>query len=107
MSIEAEVFEQAKKRARRKGFLFALLLVFLLLVTFITFNSLLEFESSIEKEMEASLMIGKQLNYDRARALALEGDMAGAAREVANQVGGLGGFNRMNVFLTFVANLAS
>ena len=24
MSIEAEVFEQAKKRARRKGFLFAL-----------------------------------------------------------------------------------
>ena len=47
--------------------------------------------------MEASLMIGKQLNYDRARALALEGDMAGAAREVANQVGGLGGFNRMNV----------
>ena len=60
-------------------------------------DSLLEFESSIEKEMEASLMIGKQLNYDRARALALEGDMAGAAREVANQVGGLGGFNRMNV----------
>ena len=60
-------------------------------------DSLLDFESSIEKEMEASLMIGKQLNYDRARALALEGDMAGAAREVANQVGGLGGFNRMNV----------
>ena len=27
MSIEAEVFEQAKKRARRKGFLFALLLI--------------------------------------------------------------------------------
>ena len=44
MSIEAEVFEQAKKRARRKGFLFALLLVFLILVTFITFNSFLEFE---------------------------------------------------------------
>ena len=60
-------------------------------------DSLLDFESSIEKEMEASLMIGKQLNYDRARALALEGDMAGAAREVANQVGGLGGFNKMNV----------
>jgi len=60
-------------------------------------DSLLEFEDSIEKEMEASLMIGKQLNYDRARALALEGDMAGAAREVANQVGGLSGFNQMNV----------
>ena len=44
MSIEAEVFEQAKKRARRRGFLFALLLVFLVLVTLITINSFLELE---------------------------------------------------------------
>ena len=44
MSIEAEVFEQAKKRARRKGFLFALLLVFSIFVTIITLNSFLEFE---------------------------------------------------------------
>ena len=41
-------------------------------------DSLLDFESSIEKEMEASLLIGKQLNYNRARQLALEGDIAGA-----------------------------
>ena len=44
MSIEAEVFEQAKKRARRRGFLFALILVFLVLVTLITINSFLELE---------------------------------------------------------------
>ena len=44
MSIEAEVFEQAKKRAKRKGFLSALLLVFLVLVTLITLNSFLDFE---------------------------------------------------------------
>ena len=44
MSIEAEVFEQAKKRARRKGFLFALLLVFLVLVSLITLNSFLELD---------------------------------------------------------------
>ena len=44
MSIEAEVFEQAKKRARRRGFLFALILVFLVLVTLITINSFFELE---------------------------------------------------------------
>ena len=44
MSIEAEVFEQAKKRARRKGFLFALLLVFLVFLTLIIINSFLELE---------------------------------------------------------------
>ena len=44
MSIEAEVFEQAKKRARRKGFLFALLLVFIVLFGVVTLNSFLEFE---------------------------------------------------------------
>ena len=44
MSIEAEVFEQAKKRARRKGFLFALLLVFLVFVTLIIVNRFLELE---------------------------------------------------------------
>ena len=60
-------------------------------------DSLLDFENSIEKEMEASLMIGKQLNYDTARRLALEGDMAGAAKEVANQIGGAAEFNKMNV----------
>ena len=44
MSIEAEVFEQAKKRARRTGFLFALFLVFLIFVTLISLNSFTEFE---------------------------------------------------------------
>ena len=60
-------------------------------------NSLLDFESSIEKEMEASLMIGKQLNFNRARSLALEGDLAGAAADVAAQVGGPEALNKMNV----------
>ena len=60
-------------------------------------DSLLDFESSIEKEMQASLMIGKQLNYDKARQLALEGDLAGAARNVVDQIGGQAEFNQMNV----------
>ena len=44
MSIEAEVFEQAKKRARRKGFLFALLLIALGLITLIALSSIFEYE---------------------------------------------------------------
>ena len=44
MSIEAEVFEQAKKRARRNGFLFAFFLVILGLTTLIVLNSFFEFE---------------------------------------------------------------
>ena len=44
MSIEAEVFEQAKKRARRKGFLFALLLIALALITLITLSSVFDYD---------------------------------------------------------------
>ena len=44
MSIEAEVFEQAKKRARRKGFLFAFFLIALALITIIIFNSVFEYD---------------------------------------------------------------
>ena len=60
-------------------------------------DSLLDFESSISNEMEASLMIGKQLNFNRARQLALEGDVAGAARDVVKQIGGQAEFAKMNV----------
>lgn len=60
-------------------------------------NSLLDFESSIEKEMEASLMIGRQINFNKARQLSLEGDLAGAAKSVIDQVGGIEAFRDMNV----------
>ena len=60
-------------------------------------NSLLDFESSIEKEMEAQILTGKTLNYDKARQLALQGDTVGAAKDLLAQVGGIGEFNKMNV----------
>ncbi len=60
-------------------------------------NSLLDFESSIEKEMSASLLVGKQLNYNRARQLALEGNIAGATQDIMSQLGGQAGFARLNV----------
>jgi len=60
-------------------------------------DSLLDFESSIEKEMEASMLIGKQLNYNKARELALSGDIAGAAADVVKQIGGKAELEKMNV----------
>ncbi len=60
-------------------------------------ESLLDFESSLGAELEAELLTGKQLNLERARGLALQGDFAGAAAEVASQVGSLADFQDMNV----------
>ena len=60
-------------------------------------DSLLDFESSIEAEMEASMMIGKQLNYNKARELALAGDVAGATADVVKQLGGQAELQKMNV----------
>ena len=47
MSIEAEFFEQAKKRARRNGFLFALFLIALALITVIILNSVFEYDKKV------------------------------------------------------------
>ena len=60
-------------------------------------EGLLDFESSIEKQMEASVLLGRQLNLDRARQLALTGDQVGMMKEVLKQVGGEAEFNKMNV----------
>ena len=60
-------------------------------------DKLLDFESSIAAEMEASVLLGRQLNFDKARQLALEGDLAGASQAVLDQVGGLDQFNKLNV----------
>jgi hypothetical protein len=60
-------------------------------------SSLLDFEGSIGAELEAELLTGKQINLESARLLALKGDIAGAAAEVAKEVGSAAEFERMNV----------
>ena len=60
-------------------------------------SSLLDFEGSIQNELNAELLTGKQLNLENARQLALKGDIAGAAAEVAKQVGSAAEFEKMNV----------
>ena len=60
-------------------------------------SSLLNFQSSIESEMEAELLTGKQLNLEQARMLALQGKTGEAAAEVAKQFGTAEEFGKMNV----------
>ena len=60
-------------------------------------ESLLNFESSIAGQLEASMLLGRAINLDRARQLALTGDQEGMMREILKQVGGEAEFNKMNV----------
>ena len=45
-------------------------------------ESLLNFEQSIEAELSAELLTGKQINLEKARQLALDNDLAGLAEEI-------------------------
>jgi hypothetical protein len=48
-------------------------------------NNLLDFESSISKELEAELILGRDINLEKARAAALNNDLVGVGRELRKQ----------------------
>ena len=48
-------------------------------------SSLLNFEQSISSELEAELLTGRDLNLERARAYALNHDIAGLTQEISRQ----------------------
>lgn len=61
-------------------------------------DSLLNFETSIESELEAQLLTGKDLNYNKARELALNNDIAGLSEEIFKNSAELleyGNYNRI------------
>jgi hypothetical protein len=60
-------------------------------------KGLLNFEESISSELEAELLIGRDLNLETARRAALNGDLETVAREINRQVGSSADFSRMNV----------
>ena len=60
-------------------------------------EGLLDFENSINKEVEASVLIGKQLNFQKARELALDNDIEGAMSNIVSQLGSEAEFNKLNV----------
>ena len=60
-------------------------------------DTLMNFQSSLNAEMEASIMIGRQINLQKARELYLAGDLSGMQDEILKQVGSEQKFNQMNI----------
>ena len=59
-------------------------------------SGLLDFQSSLVAEQEASVMIGRRLNFQKARELALSNDIEGATAAVVEQLGSAEEFNKLN-----------
>lgn len=59
-------------------------------------GSLMNFESSIEAELEAQLLTGKNINLAKARELALNNDLAGLSAELAKNGASAAEFSKMN-----------
>jgi hypothetical protein len=60
-------------------------------------KSLLDFESSITSELEAELLLGRDINLERARLAALNGDQVTLAKELRKEAGDYDSFMKMNV----------
>ena len=60
-------------------------------------DSLIDFETSITAQFKAQVLTGKQINTERARQLALDGDIAGLTQEIQSIVGGVGDIQSLNV----------
>ena len=61
-------------------------------------DGLLDFESSITKELEASAILGTNLNFGRARYLASTGEILDAQQAVVDEVMKLGDISQMNTW---------
>ena len=59
-------------------------------------DSLMDFESSIEAELEAQLLTGKQINMSKARELALSNDLAGLSNELFKNSVEVAEYGKMN-----------
>jgi hypothetical protein len=61
-------------------------------------DHLLDYQSSVQDEMEASVLLGRDMNLSKARELAYNDDIAGALKETLNAAGGIEEFNKMDVY---------
>ena len=59
-------------------------------------DSMLDFESSIRNELEAELLLNKDINLERARQAALNNDLATVAKEISDQIGSAAEFSELN-----------
>lgn len=61
-------------------------------------RKLLDFSSSINDELEVSALLGKSISFQKARQLAYEGNIEGAAKATLEAVKSAGDFDKMNVY---------
>jgi len=60
-------------------------------------EGLLDIETSISKQLEASVLIGRQLNFNKAREYALMGDIDNMTKSIVEQVGSISEYNKLNI----------
>ena len=61
-----------------------------------TADKLLSFQDSLNAEIEASILLGRDVNLQRARELSLANDIEGLQEELVKQVGTEAEFNKLN-----------
>ena len=61
-------------------------------------RGVLDIQSSIVAETEASILLGRRINLQRARELSFSKDLVGFQEELQNQLRGIGKFTELNVF---------
>jgi len=60
-------------------------------------DTLIDFETSISAQFKAQVLTGKMINTEKARQLALDGDIAGLTNEIQSIVGQVGDIQSLNV----------
>lgn len=63
-----------------------------------TAEGLLDFQTSLQAEMKATAMLGRRVNLQRARELALSGDHAGMMKEITKEIGSQTEWNELNFY---------
>jgi hypothetical protein len=63
-------------------------------------DKFLDFQTSINSEMEASVLFGKDINFTRARELSYAGDLAGLAKEQSRILKEIGDLRKLDAFQT-------
>ena len=63
-----------------------------------TSEGLLDFNTSVNSEMEASVLLGKNINFIEARRKAFAGDILGANKEILKTLKSVGDFDKLNMF---------
>lgn len=61
-------------------------------------DKLLNFEESISKELEASALLGTNLDFSKARELAYTGDLLGMQKELTKELANVGDINKLSSY---------